>query len=378
MRRLFNALGLLALVILVLAGAFAGYLATSNTPPRRLSEGWVRVTNMPSARGEVASAVVESIPRGPKLCVGDPCPERLVYVVGGLGGALGRTSDVVSIFDPPAQAWRVGPPLPEPRHHLAATGLADTLYVTGGSVSTTSFAPERNVWVLRPGRRTFERLAAMPEGRTAHGMVDMDGKVYVVGGKGPTSRVMIFEPGGGWHFGAAMPGPRDHAAVVAFQSRIYVIGGRDQKGVSKRVDVYDPAADEWSEGPSLPQANSAMAVAVLADGLIHIAGGEDPRVVGGSVRDVHLVLDTVAKVWLVGPKPIQAVHGTPGVAIQGKLLIVGGARRQGLFSALGWTGIAQVFDPGLLLDEPTPNPTPQNSPTPRQSSPASKATATPT
>lgn len=364
MRRILNALGVGLIVLVVLVGAFAGYLATSNTPPRRLSEGWLRVKSMPQARGEVAMALAETRPRGPALCSFTPCPDRLVYVLGGLAGGTGRSTDRVHLFDPPANAWREGPPLPEARHHPAAVGLGDTIYVTGGSKKNTSLEPERNVWVLRPGRRSFERLAAMPEGRTAHGMVTVNGKIYVVGGMGRTSRVLIFTPGSGWSFGAAMPGRRDHAAVVVLQDSIYVIGGRDDKGVSTRVDIYDPAADSWTQGPPLPAGNSAMAAAVLADGLIHVVGGEDPRVARGRVNDVHLVLDTVGRVWLEGPKPIQVVHGTPGVSIQGKLLIVGGSRRQGFFSVLGWTGIAQVFDPTLLAGRDEPSPSPQPSPKP--------------
>lgn len=357
--------GLVTLV--VVAGAFAGYLITSNRPPREEGGGWIRVRSLPSARGEFAAAVVESQPRRPKLCPRDPCPERLVYVVGGLAGLTGRTIDSVHAFDPPTNSWREGPPLPEPRHHAAAAGLGDTLYVTGGGRRATDWTPRANVWVLRPGRTSFERLADMPEARIAHGMVAAGGKLYVVGGRGRTSRVLIFDAAAGtWTAGAPMPHPRDHAAVVAAGGRIFAIGGRDG-GLTNRVDVYDVAADEWEEGPPLPLSNSAMAVAFLDDGLIHVVGGEEPSTIGGGVTDRHLVLAPGDDAWLEGPPPLLAVHGAPGVNVEGRMLVVGGSRRQGSLSIFGWTGLAQVFDPARFAAGPTPSPGPQQSPTPRGS-----------
>ncbi|MGH2829285.1 MAG: Kelch repeat-containing protein [Actinomycetota bacterium] len=367
MRRIAAGIGVGLLVFAVVFGAFVGYLATGNRPPRRASDGWLRVRHMPEGRGELATAIVEGRPGGPRLCPSDPCPERLVFAVGGLGGAFARTSNRVDVFEPPANAWRRGPDLPEPRHHLAATGLGDTLYVTGGAAGATDFTPHANVWRLRPGRTSFERLAEMPEARAGHAMVAIRDRLYVVGGKGSTARVMIFDPAAGWKTGAPLPGSRDHAAAVAVADRVVVIGGRSDAGLSDRVDIYDTNTDTWSEGPPLPEANSAAAVAFLSDGLVHVVGGEKPNLIGGAVRDRHFVLDPAARLWLEGPKPLLAVHGTPAVNIQGRMLIIGGSRRAGPLSVLGWTGFSQVFDPALLSAQPTPSPTTQSSPSPSPS-----------
>lgn len=358
------------LVLVVVLGAYGGYLVTSNTPARRDSAGWLRVRSMPGGRGEVATAVVEARPGGPRLCPTLPCNERLVYAAGGLGGPFAKVLDRVQVFDPPANAWRDAAPLPEPRHHAAAAGLGDTLYVTGGTPKKRGLDPHSNVWVLRPGRTSFERLADMPEGRVAHAMVEVGGKLYVVGGRGPSAKVLIFDPAGGWTTGAALPAPRDHVGAVAVQNKIYVIGGRDTE-VSRRVDVYDTSSDTWAPGPPLPEPSSAMAAGLLQDGLIHIVGGENPSLIGGAVRDEHLALDPVGGLWLTGPKPIQAVHGSPGVVVAGNLVIVGGARRQGTLSVFGWTGLVQVFDPAdFRSDVGGPGSSPSPSPKPSGSAPA--------
>jgi hypothetical protein len=41
-----------------------------------------------------------------------------------------------------------------------------------------------------------------------------------------------------------------------------------------------------------------------------------------------------------------ATHGSASAVLSDKLVIVGGARRQGALSPLGWTGIVQVYPSG--------------------------------
>jgi hypothetical protein len=83
------------------------------------------------------------------------------------------------------------------------------------------------------------------------------------------------------------------------------------------------------------------------DGRILISGGEDPSQ-GGGVIDRHWVLDTSlgdAAVWQELSPPPLAVHGAHGASLDGRLLIVGGALRQGAFSRFSWTGANQAYLP---------------------------------
>ena len=66
---------------------------------------------MPSARSEVAVAEVNG----------------KVYVVGGFGA--GRE---LEIYDPAADRWTRGAPIPRAVHHAAAVGLGGKLFVVGG------------------------------------------------------------------------------------------------------------------------------------------------------------------------------------------------------------------------------------------------------
>lgn len=378
LRRALKIVALALVVLLVIGGAFLGNLLTSNAYPRPEGDGWLRLQDMPRPRGETGATIVVPGPPGTAdICPKGPCDPQFL-VAGGMRGLLAKTVASVDILDAGNGKWRAGPDLPQPRHHPAAAAIDGAVYVSGGSRRATNWKPERNMWVLRPGSDTWDRLPDMPEGRMAHQMVAANGKLYVIGGRGESSRVMIYDRTSGWTEGAALPGPRDHLGAVLVQGKIFAIGGR-RSSVERRVDIYDIATDTWSEGPPLPAPTSGMAAELLADGRIHVVGGEEPGSFGGGVVDRHFVLDLPTFRWANGPKPLLAVHGAASDEIAGVLLIAGGARRQGTLSVLAWTGVTQSFNPREApatvfpgaTPTATPSPTPSPTPTPTATSSAS-------
>lgn len=362
MKRVLRIGAIVLLVLLVVLGAFVGNLLTSNTYPRPDADGWARLRDLPGPRGESGATTVVPGPAGtPDICPTAPCLPQF-YVVGGIAGLFGRTSDRVDILNAGTGEWRRGPELPEPRHHPGAASIEGAVYVTGGSRRAMNWKPEVNLWVLRAGGDRWEDLPDMPEGRMGHAMVATGGKLYVVGGRGESSRVLIYDRTTGWSRGAEMPQKRDHLGAVVVGTKIYALGGRDSR-ILDRVDVYDIASDSWTEGPKLPRATSGMAAELLPDGRIHVIGGEDPGTIGGNVIDRHYVLDPVSGTWSRGPTALLAVHGAAVDEVAGLLVIAGGARRQGALSVLAWTGVTQRFDPREAPRAPAPSPSPSPSPT---------------
>lgn len=378
LKRALKVIGLVLVVVLVIVGALIGNLLTSNPYPRPEAEGWARLRDMPGARGEVGSTVVFPGPTGTQdICPQGPCAPQFV-VAGGLSGPTGKTVARVDIFDAGRGTWRAGPALPAARHHPAAAAIDGAVYVAGGARKATDWAPERNLWILRPGAESWDRLPDLPEGRMGHAMVAAAGKLYVVGGRGRTSRVLIYDRTTGWSEGAEMPGRRDHLAAVVVQGKILAIGGREDR-ILRRVDVYDIGSNTWTAGTDLPRATSGMAAELLGDGRVHVVGGEDPGTLGGGVVDIHFVLDLSTNTWSAGPEPLLPVHGAASDEVAGVMLVAGGARRQGAFSVLSWTGVTQRFDPrqAPIIPSPTPtSPSPAPSPTPTPS-PASPSPTSP-
>lgn len=75
-----------------------------------------------------------------------------------------------------------------------------------------------------------------------------------------------------WSQGADMSQARADFAAVAEGGLIYTFGGRHGRGVVSSVEIYDPVADSWSFGSSLPTPRWG-AGAVERNGDIYVIGG---------------------------------------------------------------------------------------------------------
>lgn len=321
------ALALVALVVLLLV---------TTSPDPESADAWSELPRLPAARGEVGSTVVERDGR------------PLLVAAGGFSRLTAATVADVHAFDPRARRWHELPDLPAAVHHPGAAAIEGDIYVSGGAPSATDRTAQESMWVLREGHERWEARSAMPEGREAHRMRAVGDRLYVVGGRGgETSDVLVYDVArDAWSRAAALPVPRHHIGLVLRDGELWALGGRDDdEQVLDDVHVWRPGDPAWREGPRLPRPVSG-AVEGLAGGEIHLVGGEDPTAVGGEVIDTHLVLDPEARRWREEPPPPLAVHGAAGGVIDGRLLMAGGARRQGFLSPLAWTDFAAAHDPG--------------------------------
>ncbi len=154
------------------------------------------------------------------------------------------------------------------------TGLAmvvhnGKLYRVGGFTATNTDDQEQSLWSqddfarFDPATMQWEELPSLPEGRSSHDVAIVGDTLYVVGGwnmQGDEETV--------WHDTAwsvdlsadrlewqPVTPPDFHrraVAAAAWNDKLYVLGGmQDEGGTTTRVAVYDPATQEWSEGPAL-------------------------------------------------------------------------------------------------------------------------------
>lgn len=135
----------------------------------------------------------------------------------------------------PGSSWQPLPPLPSGRSSHGAALVGDTLYVAGG-------------WQLDGGPET---------GRFHDTMLALD----------------LTSPESGWRRIDA-PFTRRAIGMASAAGRVIVIGGLDaQRSVSRRVDVYDPASGQWSQGPEYP--SDAFGVAAVGIGDAVLASARD-------------------------------------------------------------------------------------------------------
>ena len=210
----------------------------------------------------------------------------------------------------PSPGWLALPPGPP----LQGTALVEhdgAIYRIGGMRANN---PRREPGELRsvrsaarflPDENRWQRLMALPAGRSSHDLAVVRDFLVVAGGwelRGSASdplwertvyaldlKALDDEEIGEWRVLTRTPiGVRANAAA-GFDGRLWVLGGLDDNGdPSSRVDIYDPAIDTWTTGPDLPASGSlngfgADAVTVngvllvsQADGRVHaIRSGED-------------------------------------------------------------------------------------------------------
>lgn len=246
-----------------------------------------------------------------------------VWVVGGFEGL-----DVVAttrIYAPVTGTWREGPPLPAPRHHLALAVHDGDLYVFGG-METLAFAPLDTAWVLRDGSETWEDVAPLPETRGAGAAVTVGQRIALVGGNeargGLAVRTLLYLPAEDrWQLGAAIPTEREHLAATDVDGQVWVVGGRRNSLSTNRteIEIYDPEADVWSEGPTLPSARGGFTATRVGRRVV-VVGGEEP---GQALASVD-AYDLDGAAWSPLP-PLQTRRHGHGAATLGDVLyIVGG------------------------------------------------------
>ncbi len=279
-----------------------------------------------------ADAATETTPPTKGFSAGPPLPSAWqehavvttsagLYVLGGFS-PLKVASEVPLLRD---GAWGSAPPMPAERHHVMATAIGDDVYVLGG-MTGLDFTSQKSAWVLRGG--AWSSLPDLPEARGAGGAAAMDGVVYVVGGMlaGKTRTEVFALDKGAWRTVAPLRTPREHLAVVALEGKLFALGGR-QGSLSTNlatVEIYDPASDRWSDGPSLPRA-AGGAAAVVHGGKLYLLGGEAPD----TVSDQLDVLDPRTMVWTVAGRTTKPRHGLGIGSVGTAIVIPGGGVKPG-------------------------------------------------
>jgi N-acetylneuraminic acid mutarotase len=246
---------------------------------------WLRLAPFPQAIGELLGAASNG---------------KLYATQGLLPGF--KPAGLVYAYDPASDAWTQKKPMPHPLHHAAVTVHNGKMYLFGGFDLPASGPPGWNpltdAWEYDPANDSWRALAPMPTPRGAGVATVVGGKVYVIGGAGPTAdastptirprqpqrslgTVEEYDPATNtWRARAPLPTPCNHMGGEAVNGKIYIVGGRlsgafiiGWPGNINLVQAYDPAADSWVTKTPMPTARSGLNTASL-NGIIYVAGGE--------------------------------------------------------------------------------------------------------
>jgi non-specific serine/threonine protein kinase len=255
---------------------------TQSTSAAGGSSPWRAVRDAPIALQEVGSTVQGSV----------------VWVVGGLDGALNPTNEVAG-YDTTIDSWTTGPPLPTALHGAMATTYHGEVVVLGGWAMQGGQGTSNLVFALRNGGWT--PLPPMPTPRAAGGAVVVGDRLVVAGGQAEGHDVAetdVFD-GTTWTKAAPILTPRDYLAVVSDAGFVYAVGGQQLDG-NHDVDAFerfDLSTGKWTKGPALRSPRHGLGAAVVG-GRLYVVGGETATDVLGTVESFELATGSS---WDPGP-----------------------------------------------------------------------------
>ena len=262
------------------------------------------------------------------------------YLFGGRENA--QTLDT---YDYASDTWSTSASAPLPFNHFQATEYQGLVWVIG-AFETNNFPnedPADNIWVFDPANNAWTQGPSIPVSRRrgGSGLVEYDGKFYMVGGNtlghsgGYVAWFDEFDPATGTFTTLAdAPRARDHFHAVVYGDDLFLLGGRLTGGpggtfapLIPEVDVYNFTTGTWSTlpaGSNLPTPRAASAMAVFDDKIM-IIGGEG----NGQAYDTVEALDPVTSNWDTLSSLNYPRHGTQAVVSGNGVYVTAGSPNQG-------------------------------------------------
>jgi len=213
------------------------------------------------------------------------------------------------------------------RTEIGGVEINGKVYVIGGGALGRQDSPMAQEFDPATGR--WRDLAAMPKGVAHVGVAALNGKVYVAGFTrnvhlDPLDQFVVYDPASNtWQTLAPLSTRRGSVGLAAVDGKLHAIGGRtpDLKTVATH-EVYDSATNKWTPAALLPTARDHLGT-IVVDGKIHVFGGRLDDLVLDNVG-LHDVYDPLTDKWqTVAPLPTKRSAGAAAL-YHGLILYHGG------------------------------------------------------
>lgn len=261
---------------------------------------WQTLAPMPAARQELASAVLNG----------------KIYVMAGYD-ENGNSTDSVFVYNPATDTWASAHPLPSLNNHNNAAVAAGKLYSFGGrSLTTYLYDPLNDSWAP---------VATLNLGRGDTAAVGViNDKIYVAGGDPAGNALEVFNPATNtWTILAPMSVARNHCGGGVINGKFYVVGGRGAAGAPTALEAYDPQTNTWSVRAPMPTGRSGIGVGAV-NGELYVFGGEIP-----TLHPEVEVYNPGSNSWRSLPNMPAPRHGIWASVIGNKIYLPGGGGVQG-------------------------------------------------
>lgn len=219
------------------------------------------------------------------------------------------------------EEWVLIVPMSRGRCSVGAVDLNGKLFAIGGydrgdCLNTVEqYDPQENEWMPVTSMSS-------PRGRLESEVIS--GKIYAIGGSnGHTelSTVEIYdEATSTWSFAPSMLQCRCNFGTGVINGQIYAVGGYEGSRNLKSVEVYDPESEEWTKVTPMKTERNNLCVEAL-DGKLYAVGGYN----GWTCFNTVECYDPEEDRWFLIPPMKTHRRGAGAAALHGKLYVFGGS-----------------------------------------------------
>ncbi|MCL5877911.1 MAG: hypothetical protein M1540_08895 [Candidatus Bathyarchaeota archaeon] len=246
-------------------------------------------TNLEYDPATLTWATKQPVPT-PRSSFGIAVYQNKIYVIGGSVGFDQSTgshilSSLNEVYDPLTDTWESKKPMPMNRSQLNANVVDGKIYLIGGRTGG-QFTTVDITEVYDPQTDSWTTKAHIPHPVVQYASTVVNGKIFIMGGQNEFADsvnldlVQIYNPTTDtWSFGTPMPNVVWQAAAAATTGvwapkRIYLFGGLPAQSLfgTNITQVYNPEADSWTLGASMPTSRFNFAVGVVND-TVYAFGG---------------------------------------------------------------------------------------------------------
>ena len=292
---------------------------------------WERLPDMPAGKWEPASLVLDN-----KL-----------YVLGGYENFI-TSSKRVDVFDPAEGTWTQLQDLPSAVSHVNLVPGNGGYWFAGGMKDKVHPGLDHIISEVWHYDLQLDRYAAaplLPGPRGGGGLARLGAHLHYVSGlmedrdtDAPDHWKLDLDEwtrtgSAEWTAVAPIPLPRNQLSVAVLDDQLYAIGGQlnhDSQQIDQtRVDIYDPSADRWRDGPPLPTAHSHSEGATFVhNGRIWMAGGHNTPEGGTKAMTHDVVTLSEGGDWEITCHLPKAISSPAAAIIDHRLYVAGGWDRR--------------------------------------------------